>query len=85
MDMLSGHGGEGLHAMDYYTFCEHQVGQVSINYAEFNFSWWQLSSRSCSLSHHGAGPGRVGQLTAGVESGYRGHFPLWAGWPSDEL
>ena len=28
--------------MDYYTLWEHQVGQVSINYAEFNFSWWQL-------------------------------------------
>ena len=54
--------------MDYYTFWEHQVGQVSINYAEFNFSWWQLSSWSRSLSHHGAGPGRVGQLTAGEES-----------------
>ena len=73
--------------MDYYTFWEHQVGQVSINYAEFNFSWWQLSSRSWSLSHHGAGPGRVGQLTA---EGWRVNIgdtfhSLWAGWPSDEL
>ena len=60
MDMLSGHGGEGLHAMDYYTFWEHQVGQVSINYAEFNFSWWQLSSRSLSPVSPWCGAGEGG-------------------------
>ena len=62
-------------------FCEHQVGQVSINYAEFNCSWWQLSPRSSSwsLSHHGGGPGRVEQLTAGVDTQGTLSTVGWAG------
>ena len=64
------------------------MGQVSINYAEFNCSWWQLSPRSSSwsLSHHGGGRGRVEQLTAGVERWtlIRGTLSTVLGWPTDE-
>ena len=55
--------------------------QVSINYAGLNCSWWQLSpsSWSWSLSHHGAGPGRVEQLTAGVDTEGTLSTVGWAG------